>query len=259
MHIGEIELVPLVDGDCALPPAFYQGIDIEAHGLVGDDGKVHIPIGCYLVRTGDRTVLLDAGLGPRSNSWATGGQLPDALRAVGCEPADIDTVVLTHLHIDHIGWVVHEGAPFFPNATVRYGAGDWEGFVDAEDANEVTVEAMHTLRDEDRLAPIEGDMVSLAPGITARHTPGHTLGSYSLVLASGEQRAYLLGDAVECPLQVSEPDLYVISDVDPALAKRTREAIWREVEGTATRVGAAHFAELAFGRVLAGEGKRWFS
>jgi glyoxylase-like metal-dependent hydrolase (beta-lactamase superfamily II) len=259
MHIGEIELVPLVDGDCALPPAFYQGVDVEAHGLVADDGMVHIPIGCYLVRTGDRTVLLDAGLGPRSNGWATGGRLPDALRDAGCELTDIDTVVLTHLHIDHIGWAVHEGVPFFPNATVRYGAGDWDHFVDGADADPTTVEVMHTLRDQDRLTPIEGDMIGLAPGITARHTPGHTLGSYSLVLASGEERAYLLGDAVECPLQVSEPDLYVLSDVDPALAKRTREAIWREVEGTDTLVGAAHFTDLAFGRVLAGEGKRWFT
>jgi glyoxylase-like metal-dependent hydrolase (beta-lactamase superfamily II) len=259
MRIGEIELVPLIDGDCALPPAFYQGIDIEAHGLVADDGKVHIPIGCYLVRTGGRTVLLDAGLGPRTTSWATGGQLPAALRAAGCEPADIDTVILTHLHIDHIGWVVAEGAPFFPNAEVRYGEGDWAQFVDAPTAEADTVEAMHTLRDLDRLVPIEGDMVALARGMTARHTPGHTLGSYSLVLASGEERVFLLGDAVECPLQISEPDLYVLSDVDPALARRTREAIWKEVEGTAALVGAAHFADLSFGRVLAGEGKRWFS
>jgi glyoxylase-like metal-dependent hydrolase (beta-lactamase superfamily II) len=106
---------------------------------------------------------------------------------------------------------------------------------------------------------MEGDMLSLAPGLTARATPGHTEGHYCLVLASGEHRVFLLGDAVECPLQVSEPDFYALSDVDPALAKRTREAVWREVEGTADVVAGAHFPELQFGRVLAGAGRRWFT
>jgi glyoxylase-like metal-dependent hydrolase (beta-lactamase superfamily II) len=125
----------------------------------------------------------------------------------------------------------------------------------------VTVaEAMRLLRDRDRLEPASGDMVAIAPGITARHTPGHTPGSYSLVLSSGDARAVLLGDAVECPIQLEEPDFHIISDVDPALAKRTRELLWRELEGTDTLVGAAHFPGLEMGRVLTGgQGARWFA
>ena len=256
-----MELLALSDGTARLPPRFYVGLDLEAHAdMVHPDGTVHIPIGCYLVRHGDRTVLLDAGLGPASVPWGDGGLLPGALAAVGVSPEDIDTVVCTHLHVDHVGWVVHEGRPFFPRATVVYGEADWATFVDAGEAGDRTAAAMHVLRDADRLQPISGDMVEVAPGITARHTPGHTLGSYSLVLSSGQARAFLLGDAVECPLQLEEPDFSVLSDVDPALAARTRELLWRELEGSDALVGAAHFPGLELGRVLTGgTGRRWFA
>ena len=126
-------------------------------------------------------------------------------------------------------------------------------------AQDATRRAMEVLAAADRLSPIEGDLVALAPGVTARHTPGHTPGHYALVLSSGEERAVLLGDAVECPLQVQEPDFYALSDVDPALARRTRETLWAELEGRPTLLGAAHFPGLAFGRLMAAEGRRWFT
>jgi glyoxylase-like metal-dependent hydrolase (beta-lactamase superfamily II) len=109
-----------------------------------------------------------------------------------------------------------------------------------------------------RLDPLDGDMVAIAPGLTARHTPGHTPGHYGFVVSSGESRAVILGDAVECPLQLEEPDFSALSDVDPALAARTRETLWRELEGTDTLMTGAHFPGLEFGRVLAGTGKRFF-
>lgn len=248
MRIGDIDLVPLNDGVCRLPPGFWVDFDWSTHpDLLNADGQIEIPIGCFLVRTGDRVVLLDAGMGPVTLPWGEGGALLHALAAEGVRPGDVDTVVCTHLHVDHIGWL-HA----FPNATVRFGRGDLDHF--AEDGR--VAEMLHAV--SGRVELIDGDHVALAPGLTARHTPGHTPGHYGLVVSSGEDRAVLLGDAVECPLQLDEPDFYAMSDVDPALAKRTREALWRELEGTPALVGAAHFPGLEFGRVLRGSGRRWF-
>lgn len=260
MRIGDIEVVALNDGTAVLPKEFWVGFDYERHpDVLEADGKLHLPIGCYLVRTGDTTVLLDAGMGPHENHWGHGGALPGQLQSVGVSPDDIDLVVCTHLHVDHAGWLVHEGAPFFGRATVRYGAGDWKHFVEEAAPEDHIAQGMRLLWDAGRLDPIDGDMVPLAPGLTARYTPGHTEGHYSLVVSSGEERLFLLGDAVECPLQIAEDEFNAFSDVDPAQARRTREAMWRELEGTDAQVGAAHFPGLRVGRILTGTGKRWFA
>jgi glyoxylase-like metal-dependent hydrolase (beta-lactamase superfamily II) len=110
-----------------------------------------------------------------------------------------------------------------------------------------------------RLEPIEVDGERLAPGVTARAAPGHTEGHTIVVLSSGEERAMLLGDAVTCPIQLTEEDWDQVSDMDPALGNRTRRALWDELEGTDTRISSAHFPGLAFGRVLRGQGRRWFA
>jgi len=260
MRVGDLELVALNDGLCKLPPEFYVGLDFASHQeMLDDDGRVHIPIGCFLLRTGGTTVLVDAGLGDVDVGWARGGDLPAALRATGSTPEDVDIVVCSHLHIDHIGWLVADGRPFFPNATVRYGHADWAQFVDAPVGDSRTKEIMETLKSAGRLEPLDGDDIPIAPGLTARHTPGHTLGHYGLVVSSGTDRALILGDAVECPLQLEEPDFYAMSDVDPDLAARTREALWRELEGSEALVTGAHFPGLQFGRILKGEGRRYFS
>jgi glyoxylase-like metal-dependent hydrolase (beta-lactamase superfamily II) len=260
MHVGEIEITAVSDGTCALPQSFYVGLDFTSHQeLLAPDGLIHIPIGCFVVRTAGRVVLIDAGLGDVDVGWAVGGRLPAELRAAGVAPEDIDVILCSHLHLDHIGWLAGEDGPYFANASVRYGQADWQQFVAEAGSESRTRLIMETLRDAGRLEPLDGDMIEIAPGLTARHTPGHTLGHYGFVVSSGTERAVILGDAVECPLQLSEPDFYALSDVDPALAARTREALWQELEGSPAIMTGAHFPDLQFGRVLRGDGKRYFA
>jgi glyoxylase-like metal-dependent hydrolase (beta-lactamase superfamily II) len=276
IKVGDIDVFALSDGLSRLPRMFYPGLDFDAHPEVLDeDGTVHIPTGCFLIRTGDRNVLVDAGLGPMSFPYpegmpgatakpgepqpfmSEGGLLPSALAKVGCQAEDIDTVFLTHLHTDHVGWVAPGGVPHFPNARVVFGEADWEPLVvnaAAEDPGKASLEGAHAAQ---RTDPIDGDMVSIAPGVTARHAPGHTPGHYVLIIASGVERAYLLGDAVQCPLQLTDTDISFLTDVDPGLANRTREALFREIENEQAAVGMDHFPGLEFQRILPGVGRSW--
>ncbi|MEJ7585385.1 MAG: MBL fold metallo-hydrolase [Acidimicrobiales bacterium] len=203
MLVGDIDVIPLSDGECLMPPGYFPNADWSAHqALLDADGIMRLPIGCFLVRTGDRTVLVDAGLGPRDLEWLVGGKLPAALAAQGVAPADIDIVVCTHLHLDHAGWLVEGGVPSFPNATVRFGAADWQTWVDEAHPKDRIRQAMLLLDDQHRLEPIDGDGATIAPGITARAAPGHTLGHHVLVVSSGADRLLLLGGAVTCPVQL---------------------------------------------------------
>jgi glyoxylase-like metal-dependent hydrolase (beta-lactamase superfamily II) len=86
--------------------------------------------------------------------------------------------------------------------------------------------------------------------------PGHTPGSTILVVSSGTDRAMLLGDVVHCPVQLIEDEWGGLGDVDPELARRTRVALARELEGSDIPVAAAHFPGMQFGRLLTGSGKR---
>ena len=260
MRVGDIDVVAVSDGMAKMPPQYFVNSDWSGHqDLLGPDGMLEIPLGCFVVRTGGKTVLVDSGIGPMENPLFQGGKLPNHLAEEGVSPDDVDLVLLTHLHADHTGWLVQDDKAFFANATVRFGAADWEQFVETDSPPvQITADAFRVLDAAGRLDPIDGDG-EVAPGITSLHAPGHTLGHTCLVLSSGNARAFLLGDAVTCPVQLEEPEWQAISDIDPALAQRTREALWRELEGTDAVAVAAHFPGLQFGRILPGDGKRYFS
>lgn len=260
MKIGDLELISLSDGEARMPPQYFPNADWSVHqNLLNEDGLLILPLGCFVVRSADRIVLVDAGLGPVESPLMSGGQLPARLDAAGISPSDIDLVLLTHLHLDHIGWVVRDGRSFFEKATVRFGSDDWDHFVAAcPDHGDFTRQTMEFLKSEGKIELIHGDG-AIAPGIDVVHAPGHTPGHLCAVVSSGIERALLLGDAVTCPIQVEETEWQAISDVDPGLAKRTRENLWRELEASGAISVGAHFPGLKFGRVLTTQGKRYFS
>lgn len=256
MKLGDIEVVPVNDGEGKLPSSYLPSLDWERHkDLLDDEGNFRINLACFLIKTRDRNVLVDAGLGPVTFPPFRGGDLPKNLADNGVTPADVDLVLITHLHVDHIGWLVQEGKPYFPNATIRFGEKDLDQFIRADEPDRFAVPVVQAL--EGRIQTIDGDG-EIAPGVSVLNTPGHTLGHTSVVASSGTQRAFMLGDAMACPAQFEDSEWAAMSDVDPGMSSRSRAALYRELEGTEDVVAASHFPELKFGRVLLGEGKRYF-
>jgi glyoxylase-like metal-dependent hydrolase (beta-lactamase superfamily II) len=254
-HVGDIRIDPVLDGVISSPAAemlIRPGYDDPWHAhqhLLGSDGTLSLPVGGFLIRTGDRIILVDAGLGPIRRDDIHSGELLDSLAALGVTPADVTDVVLTHLHFDHVGWVAQQGKVTFERATYRCHRDDWTHFVTAPDAAAGARRKLGPV--EDRLDPFAGD-TTIAPGIDLRDAPGHTPGSTIVTISSGTDRAVLLGDVVHCPFELTEPDWEAVIDVDPELAKRTRTAIARELEGTDTLTAGAHFDGMRFGRLLGG-------
>jgi len=263
MQVGDIEILPVLDGVARMPPteAYLAGVDEERPrggeeadwaphaSFLADDGLLEMAMGGFLVRSGDRVVLVDTGLGDIQRAPYMGGQLLASLAAVGVTPQDVTDVVLTHLHFDHVGWTTRHGEIVFPQATYRCDQRDWEHFVGPDPGATKKLSPL-----AGRLEPWDGSG-RLLPGIDTMAAPGHTPGSTIIVLSAGDERALLLGDVVHCPVELLDDEWAGIGDVDPELALRTRTALAKELEGTAVPAAAAHFPGLQFGRLLPAHGR----
>jgi glyoxylase-like metal-dependent hydrolase (beta-lactamase superfamily II) len=259
MKVGNLEILPVMDGTARMPPsaAFTGGgkgskdEDWAPHRqFLNDDGTLEMALGGFLVRTGDRTVLVDAGVGDINRGPFVGGEMINNLAALGVKPEDVTDVVFTHLHFDHVGWATHHGDIVFTNATYRCDTRDWHHFVGPDPGATKKLSPI-----ESRLETWDKDGTIL-PGLDAMVAPGHTPGSTIVVVSDGADRALLLGDVVHCPVELLDDEWEGLGDVDPELAKRTKNALARELEGQDVPAAAAHFPGLQFGRLLAADGKR---
>src|SRR4051794_28197460 len=153
---------------------------------VSPDGRWRFPMHAFLVRTPDATVLVDTGVGPATTVAAgvfqTVGRLPELL-----EPADIDAVVFTHLHSDHLGWAADPdtGERTFPSARYLVIAAEWESLKGTEPVQQ----SLERLRPE-LIEPGAG-----VDGVEAVSLPGHTTGHCAWVISGTQTRIALVGDA----------------------------------------------------------------
>ena len=272
--VGGVEIVALCDGVVnAGGPATesFPGATDDAWADVrtnhpdvfdGDVWRLHVH--CFLLRAEDRTILVDTGVGPESApafSW-TGrrGALLDELAAAGVDPLDVDTVVITHVHDDHLGWNVAEGAarPLFAEARYLVHRDDWEYMSTSDDEEDRTIFPAV-------LAPLEaagaleltGDRTRLTPAIEVVHAPGHTPGHQVVLVDDGDDRAVVSGDLVNNPIQLRQPGVNGTTDMDPGLAAATRARYLERLIAEGRLAAAAHLPE-AFGRFEAeGDHHRW--
>ena len=259
LRVGERTILAMSDGVVVIPPAFIGTPEHPTAGhdaVRGADGRAPLPVGCFLV-PGDTTVLIDAGFGPADHEGRgtlVGGGLLGALADNGFRPADIDVLALSHLHLDHVGWLADlAGRPTFARARVLVGRADWEYFVEGGDAALPLADHIRAgllaIAQAGRLTLLDADG-PIAPGVTRLAAAGHTPGHSVFVVSDGPDRALLLGDALYCPAQLTQTDWAALTDVDPDLARATRRRLAGDL---AERGGAAvgcHFPGLRAGRLL---------
>jgi glyoxylase-like metal-dependent hydrolase (beta-lactamase superfamily II) len=256
-RVGDREVLGVSDGTFTMGEGFMS-VPGYQHQFENDAGLAELPIASFVVR-GEQTVLIDAGVGPIELGTLSGGALLGELAAVGVQPADVDVIAISHLHLDHDGWLATKaGEIVFPNAVVHIGRGDYDAFVvDDSQMDRSFRMARHTkaalaeLFAAGRVVLVD-DTVEIARNVVALPTPGHTPGHLAFVIQDRGERLLVLGDAMYCPAQLTDADLTAMHDVDPVLARRSRELIQRELEAHETSAVGCHFPGLHAARVLGG-------
>ncbi|GIE90997.1 MBL fold metallo-hydrolase [Actinoplanes regularis] len=209
------------------------------------DGRWRLHFHAFLIRPrAGGAILIDAGIGDANApaaEWApTPGRMPENLKLLGVAPSDVDTVLLTHLHSDHVGWSVVNGRPCFPNARYVVPKADHDAVGKLNPR--VRDEILAPLAATGQLDLIEGK-VRLGPGITTVPTPGHTPGHTSALLESGDDAIVFSGDAVLNALQLVAPRVAYLLDDNPEAARAARLALLDQARLRGAWLATSHLTD----------------
>jgi glyoxylase-like metal-dependent hydrolase (beta-lactamase superfamily II) len=274
--LGDFEITALLDGTHPFPDAavlmkpkpnasaerskLFDDNPQEANTLLAAadlKAPTEGSINAFLINTGTKLILIDSGAGTLYGACC--GHLIDNLRAAGYRPEQVDEVLLTHLHADHVGGIAPGGQMAFPNAVIRASKLDADYWLN--DKNERAAPAfLRPMFEGDkaslkpyiaagRFQPFDGDP-EFAPGIRAVPAPGHTPGHTSYSVESGGQKLLVWGDIVHvAAIQFPDPSVSVEYDNDGAQAEATREAIYSEAAKDGFWIGAAHISFPGLGHI----------
>ena len=268
--IGDATVDIIVDDDNFVLPLseFLPGADpklLDAHrGTLEPEfvdrarDLARFAIQSLVLRTGGKTLLIDCCIGdhkdiPEIPAWhqRRGSRFLDRLRQTGVDPAQVDLVFCTHLHVDHVGWNTQADngrwKPTFPNARYLFGRRELADWMTQHDTGRALPIHARALEQsvipivEAGLADLVDDGHELGPGLQLAPLPGHTSGQMGLVVNYARDRAIFCGDAVHHPLQVFQPGLSTSTCVDQKLAAETRKKILAEAADSGRLVVPAHF------------------
>ena len=271
-QVGSICCTALADGYFSYPASwFFPGADPVTLARALSERRLPLdtvlsPCTCLLIQTGRYVILVDTGAG---DSSATTGALFARLEVEGLRPKDVDTVVLTHAHPDHIGGAVDKRArPAFPNARYLLGDAEWEFWNsprasledlrvpwDAKATMGVTARrCLEALRFQIETI---GQETEVAPGVRAIPAPGHTPGHLAVSIVSGSHKLMNIGDAAAHPLHLEQPEWENGFDLEAARAVATRRELLERSAAEDMRVMAFHFPFPSIGRLTARPGGGW--
>ena len=268
--LSTIEITVVSDGSVAFPAETLWGDRAEdARGLLTSTFQPSSPVGLeintLLVNTGDKLVLIDAGCGV-NKFQNTNGRLLGHLASAGYAPDDIDMILFTHFHFDHL-WGIsdHDNASLlFPSAefvaseteVAFWSAPDLADKLPPEQQPRVTQANLKLATPRLRLIKAVAEVV---PGVTTFGTPGHTPGHIAVNISSGGEELLLTGDVVvNSAVSFLHPEWPFGFDIDVPLATKTRMAFLDRAAADKTLVGSYHLPFPGFGHVVReGSGYRW--
>lgn len=270
MKVGDVEVISLIDGIARRPlgEEFVRNAPLaEVKALLASQNLptdyIDIPFTPFLVVAGNRRILMDTGLGEMGGP--TTGKLLENLAAAGFKPEDIDTVLITHFHGDHInGLRKRSGEWTFPRAKVMVPDPEYAHWMDDARMNALPEAQRGGFMGARRVfGGMPADVLvkfrpgdEVAPGIQSvaafGHTPGHTLFEVS---SAGRKFVYI-GDVTNVPaLFARNPDWSVTFDMDAEAARKTRREVFQRIVASNALVGGFHFPFPAFGDIaVAGNG-----
>ncbi|MEC4591005.1 MBL fold metallo-hydrolase [Nitrospirillum amazonense] len=272
MMLGDIEVTALLDGTHPFPVhEVMTGITTAETDklLVAADlaAPVEGSINAFLVNTGTRLILIDAGAGVLYG--ADGGHLMANLRASGYTPDEVDEIYLTHLHRDHVGGVDQGGRMAFPNAIVRVNRRDADFWLNPANKAKAppflgpmfdgAIDSLRAYVDAGRVRPFDGK-AQLDPAVQALPSPGHTPGHTAYRVRSRDGQTLLAwGDIVHvAAVQFANPAATVKYDSDQAAAAHARDQLMAQAARDGSWVAAAHIAFPGLGHITRQDGAyRW--
>jgi glyoxylase-like metal-dependent hydrolase (beta-lactamase superfamily II) len=267
MMLGRFEVTVLHDGNLDLEPEKLltrtspQQVR-EALQSAFESPVVPTSVNAFLVNTGEKLVLIDAGTGPSAVLGPSVGHLLRNLAASGYRPDQVDEVYLTHLHPDHVGGLAASAAAAFPNAVVRADRRESDYWLSEEEARVAPSEhrpffafAAASLKpyiDAQRFRPFEGD-TELVRGIRAISAAGHTRGHTTYQVESEGQRMLVWGDVMHvAAVQFAQPQVTIAFDTDSTAAATARQAVFERAASTRCLVAAAHLPFPGLGHLRRG-------
>jgi len=260
--LGDAEVTVVSDGPLPLgpPKGTFVGVsDDEVKKMLSDNflspDNVVLEQNSPIVNTGDKLILFDTGMGTAKNFGPTTGRQQKSMKEAGIKPEDIDAVVFSHAHIDHIGGVVDDsGKVLFPNAQYYIAQSDLDFWTDEGKAGgplkDFIVHARKNLLPvRDRLVFFK-DGQEFLPGVQAISAPGHTVGHTIFMINSNGKSLAFLGDLTHHPILLLEkPRMQFSYDTDPKQAAETRVKLLDMIATNKIPVMAYHYAWPGIGHI----------
>ncbi|MEM9436981.1 MAG: MBL fold metallo-hydrolase [Pseudomonadota bacterium] len=269
MPLGAYRITAVLDGIAPLGRGFFFGDEaaIDAAAEAAGLGDVFpAPVSAFLLQSEERTILIDAGMGALDLLGPGFGRMASALAAMGVAESDVDTVIVTHMHPDHVGGLLGPDGPAFSAAEVIVGEAEHAFWTDAGMRAQAPAEAQGLFdlaagvvgAYEGRLT-LAADGEEVAPGLSLMVSPGHTMGHALVRVDGGARELLMVADTLHsADVHTALPDTGFGFDTDPALAAESRRRIFDMAAADKMLIAGSHIHFPGFGRITAdGDGYRY--